>query len=205
MNDDSLENTADTLREIASLIGFAPWVAIYDYAQSLNTAENLELLNKLAAHARLDEKVNQEVKVWENQKIKSTQTRLIVKIKNTTSHTFDINKNSLALTVDEQDYLKILPQEIEAFHCDFTYSRQLGTPDKDIYKHFIIFGNESLGFRFDFGLRVNTSFGVFTPTLTPVRTSKVASIGTTPIKCTSQITRAEDNAPYSFSVEITLG
>lgn len=166
--------------------------------------KNMELLDTLLEHSKLDEKVNQEVKAWERQRIKANQTRLIVKLKNNTSHAFDVGENNLSLTADERDYIKILPREIKAFHCDFDYSRQLGTPSKDMFKHSILFGDQRLGFRFDFGLRVNTTFGVFSPTLTPVRTNKVVSIGATPIQCTSRITRAEDDAPYSFSIEITL-
>ncbi|MHC8298324.1 hypothetical protein [Pseudomonas sp. ZS1P83] len=73
-----------------------------------------------------------------------------------------------------------------------------------MFKHSILFGDQRLGFRVDFGLRVNATFGVFSPTLAPVRTNNVVSIGATSIQCTSRITRAEDDGPYSFSVEITL-
>jgi hypothetical protein len=209
MSDNAFENTTQDNQNIyeslISLAGYAPLVNIYNYIQSLNTEENLELLKAAAEHANLENKVNNEVKAWESERTRSTQTRLVVKLINNTDHALAVGENSLNLSAREQDLIKILPWDIQAFHCDFTYSRQLGTPSKDMFKHFIVFGDQNLEFRFDFGLRVNTSFGVFTPTLTPVRTNKVTSIGATPIKCTTRITYAADEGPYSFTVEITLG
>jgi hypothetical protein len=67
-----------------------------------------------------------------------------------------------------------------------------------------VFGDEALGLRFDFGLRVNTSFGVISPTLTPIQTHKLTSIGTSPIQCTTQITRTVSEDPYGFTVELKL-
>ncbi|MHC8352533.1 hypothetical protein ACYZT7_25355 [Pseudomonas sp. RT4P38] len=209
MNDNALENSTqdnkNTYEELLSLTGYAPWASIYNYIQSLNTEENLELLKATAAHAKLEEKVNKEVQAWEQERPHSKRTRLVVKLINNTAHALAVGENNLNLSADERDSIKILPWDIQAFNCGFTYSRQLGTPSKDLIKHFIVFDDKDLGFRFDFGLSVKSSFGVFTPTLTPVRTNKVISIGATPIKCTTRITYAEDEGPYSFTVKITLG
>ncbi|WP_335943581.1 hypothetical protein [Pseudomonas sp. G166] len=187
-----------------SQFNYAAPDVLYKYIESLDTKEHTEILNALMKQAKLNDDANQQIQAWQQESINPNRTRLIVKLINHTNRAFAVGENDIDLDADERDFLSVIPWDILAFKLDFKYSRQLGSRSKDMYKNFIVFGDKDCGFVFNFGLRVNTSFGVISSTLTPVRTNKVTSIGATPIKCSTRITRAANDEPYGFTVEITL-
>lgn len=189
---------------IASRFNWAPLSVLYQYLKSLDTQEYMPMLTALMEKASLNDKVNEQIHAWEQEPIDPGRTRLVVKLINHTDLDFEIDEHNLPLNSDMQNLTPILPWGIQALKFDLAYSRRLGSRSKDMFKHFIRFGDEAFGFRFDFGLRVNTSFGVISPTLTPVRTNHVTSTGMTPIQCTTRITRAASEEPYGFTVELTL-
>ncbi|SCW83003.1 MULTISPECIES: hypothetical protein [unclassified Pseudomonas] len=183
---------------------YAPLDVLYKYIESLNTQEHSEILDALMKQARLNDGANQQVQAWQQERIRPNRTRLIVKVINHTERAFPVGENDINLDDDERDFLSIRPWDILAFKLDFIYSRQLGSRSKDMYKNFMMFGDDDAAFLFNFGLRVNTTFGVISSTLTPVRTNRVISVGATPIKCSTRITHSANEEPYGFTVEITL-
>lgn len=187
-----------------SQFNYAPPDILHKYIESLDTKEHSEILNALLKQEKLNDDANQQVQAWQQEGIRPNRTRLIVKLVNHTDRALAVGENDVELDADERDFLSILPWDILAFKLDFKYSRQLGSRSKDMYRNFIVFGDRDCGFVFNFGLRVNTSFGVISSTLTPVRTNRVTSIGTKPIQCSTRITRAANDEPYGFTVEITL-
>lgn len=189
---------------IASQFSWAPLAVLYQFLKSLDTQEYMPMLTALIEKANLNDKVNEQVKAWEQERINPNRTRIIVKLINQTDLDFDVGERTLQMNAGEQYPTRILPWDIQAWKFDLAYTRRLGSRSKDIFKHYMVFGDETLGFRFDFGLRVNTSFGVISPTLTPIQTHKLTSIGTNPIQCTTQITRTASEDPYGFTVELKL-
>ncbi|QKS82534.1 MULTISPECIES: hypothetical protein [Pseudomonas] len=189
---------------IASQFSWAPLSVLYQFLESLDTQEYRSMLTALIEKANLNDKVNQQVQAWEQERVNPGRTRLVVKLINHTDLDFEIGEHNLQLNADEQHLTPIFPWDIQALKFDLAYTRRLGSRNKDMFKHFIVFGDKEFGFRFDFGLRVNTSFGVISPTLTPVRTHTLTSIGTSPIQCTTRITRTASEEPYGFTVELTL-
>ncbi|AUM68694.1 hypothetical protein [Pseudomonas fluorescens] len=187
-----------------SQFNYAPPDILHKYIESLDTKEHSEILNALLKQEKLNDDANQQIQAWQQEGIRPNRTRLIVKLVNHTDRALAVGENDVELDADERDFLSILPWDILAFKLDFKYSRQLGSRSKDMYRNFIVFGDRDCGFVFNFGLRVNTSFGVISSTLTPVRTNRVTSIGTKPIQCSTRITRAANDEPYGFTVEITL-
>lgn len=190
--------------KIRSQFNYAAPDILYKYIESLDTKEHTEILNALMKQAKLNDDANQQIQAWQQESTRPNRTRLIVKLINHTDRALAVGEDDIDLDADERDFLNILPWDILAFKLDFKYSRQLGSRSKDMYKSFIVFGDKDCGFVFNFGLRVNTSFGVISSTLTPIWTNKVTSIGATPIKCSTRITRAANDEPYGFTVEITL-
>jgi hypothetical protein len=189
---------------IASQFSWAPLSVLYQFLESLDTQEYRSMLTALIEKANLNDKVYQQVQAWEQERVNPGRTRLVVKLINHTDLDFEICEHNLQLNADEQHLTPIFPWDIQALKFDLAYTRRLGSRNKDMFKHFIVFGDKEFGFRFDFGLRVNTSFGVISPTLTPVRTHTLTSIGTSPIQCTTRITRTASEEPYGFTVELTL-
>ncbi|CAN7142770.1 hypothetical protein ACFFQ5_06935 [Pseudomonas brassicacearum] len=189
---------------LLSQFNYAPLTILYEYIKSLDTQDYTQMLKALMEKARQNDDVNRQLQAWRQESVRPNRSRFLVKLINHTDQPLEVGENDLSLNADEQAFMNILPWDIQALKFDFFYSRPLGSRSKDIFKRFIIFGDQALGFRFDFGLRVNTSFGVISPTLTPVRTNKVASIGTTPIKCVTRIIHSSNEEPYGFTVEITL-
>ncbi|AXA55243.1 hypothetical protein ACNT2N_11470 [Pseudomonas thivervalensis] len=153
----------------------------------------------------LHEYYDKQIQALEAAPSQQNKTRFILKVTNNSEHALNVSEHSLNLNADILASLQLSEKDVIAFAQDFPYVRKLGSPSKTLYRHFIVFGDQTLGARVEFGLRVNTSFGVFTPTITPVRTCKVTSIGSTPIACSARITRALQTDPYSFSMEVTLG
>lgn len=189
---------------IASQFSWAPLAVLYQYLKSLDTQEYMPMLTALIEKANLNDKVNKQVQAWEQEHINPNRTRVIVKLINHTDLDFEIGERTPQLNADEQHATQIRPWDIQAWKFDLAYTRRLGSRSKEMFKHFIVFGDEEFGFRFDFGLRVNTSFGVISPTLTPVRSHTLTSIGMSPIQCTTRITRTASEEPYGFTVELTL-
>ncbi|WP_413794397.1 MULTISPECIES: hypothetical protein [unclassified Pseudomonas] len=189
---------------IAAQFNWAPLTVLSQYLKSLDTQEYLPMLAALMEKASLDDKVNKQMQAWEQERINPGRTRLLVKLINHSDVDFEVGEHTLPLNADEQNLTQILPWDIQALKFDLAYARRLGSRSKEIFKHSIVFGDKDCGFRFDFGLRVNTSFGVISPTLTPVRTHKVTSIGMNPIQCTTRITRTANEEPYGFTLELTL-
>ena len=187
-----------------SQFNYAPPDILHKYIDSLDTKEHSEILNALLKQEKLNDDANQQIQAWQQEGIRPNRTRLIVKLINHSDRALAVGENDVELDADERDFLSILPWDILAFKLDFKYSRQLGSRSKNMYRNFIVFGDRDCGFVFNFGLRVNTSFGVISSTLTPVRTNRVTSIGTKPIQCSTRITRAANDEPYGFTVEITL-
>lgn len=187
-----------------SQFNYAPPDILHKYIESLDTKEHSEILNALLKQEKLNDDANQQIQAWQQEGIRPNRTRLIVKLINHSDRALAVGENDVELDADERDFLSILPWDILAFKLDFKYSRQLGSRSKNMYRNFIVFGDRDCGFVFNFGLRVNTSFGVISSTLTPVRTNRVTSIGTKPIQCSTRITRAANDEPYGFTVEITL-
>lgn len=153
----------------------------------------------------LHEHYDKQIQALEAAPSQEGKTRFILKVVNNSEHAFDVSEHSLNLNADILASLQLSDKDVTAFAQDFPYVRKLGSPSKTMYRHFIVFGDQTLGVRVEFGLRVNTSFGVFTPTIKPVRTCKVTSIGSIPVVCTARITRALPTDPYSFSMVVTLG
>jgi len=191
-------------KKTLSQFNYAPPDILHKYIESLDTKEHSEILNALLKQEKLNDDANQQIQAWQQEGIRPNRTRLIVKLINHSDRALAVGENDVELDADERDFLSILPWDILAFKLDFKYSRQLGSRSKDMYRNFIVFGDRDCGFVFNFGLRVNTSFGVISSTLTPVRTNRVTSIGTKPIQCSTRITRAANDEPYGFTVEITL-
>ncbi|WP_214512135.1 hypothetical protein [Pseudomonas brassicacearum] len=202
--ENSQQTHNDIYELIASQFSWAPLAVLYQYLKSLDTQEYMPMLTALIEKANLNDKVNEQVQAWEQERINPNRTRLIVKLINHTDLDFEVGEHNLPLNADEQHPTLILPWDIQTWKFDFAYTRRLGSSSREMFKHFIVFGDKEFGFRFDFGLRVNTSFGVISPTLTPVRTHILTSIGTSPIQCTTRITRTASEEPYGFTVELTL-
>ncbi|WP_339475799.1 hypothetical protein [Pseudomonas sp. RL_5y_Pfl2_73] len=154
---------------------------------------------------RLHEYYDKHIQALEAAPSQRNKTRFILKVINNSEQGLAVSEHSLNLNAEILASLQLSDKDVIAFAQDFPYIRNLGSPSKTLYRHFIVFGDQTRGARVEFGLRVNTTFGVFTPTITPVRTCKVTSIGATPIACTARITRELQTEPYSFSMEVTLG
>jgi hypothetical protein len=204
----AIENApqADTspFEELLKNFNYAPLEVLRKYAASLGTDDHMELLRALAMQAQMKDEVDNKVEIWEREDLHRNKTRLIIRINNYTHHAFAARTDNLDLSVDERNFIDLRPWDCMTFKIDYTYIRELGSRSKDIYRSFIDFGDDALGLRFDFGLRVNTSFGFFSPTLTPVRTARAMSTGTTPVNCSTRITHAPNAEPYRFTVELTL-
>jgi hypothetical protein len=157
----------------------------------------------------IDEALNnyytEQIRAAEAAPSRPDRTRFIMKVINLSEHDLDADANSLSLSEDILSPLQLSPGEVGAFIQDYRYSRELGSRSKDVFRHYIEFGDRTVGARVIFGLRINTAFGVLTPTVTPIRTCKVISIGSTPVKCAARITRALKAEPYSFTNEVLLG
>lgn len=188
----------------AAQFNWAPLAVLSQYLRSLDTQEYMPMLTALMEKASQNDKINKQIQAWEQERVDPNRTRLVVKLINHTDLDFEVSEHNLHSSADRQNFSAILPWDIQALKFDLAYSRRLGSRSKDMFKHFIVFGDEAFGFRFDFGLRVNTSFGVISPTLTPVRTHQVTSIGMSPIQCTTRITRTANEEPYGFTVELTV-
>ncbi|CAH0300869.1 hypothetical protein [Pseudomonas brassicacearum] len=205
---DATKNSAhledSSLKELLQNFNYAPLDILYKYAASLDTDDTMEILRALAKQAQQKDEVDNRVQTWEREDIQPKRTRLVVQINNHTAHAFTANTSTIDLSASEQRFIDIRPWDFLTFKFDFIYSRGLGSRSKDIYRHFIKFGDNAVGFRLDVGLRVNSSFGVITPTLTPIRTHKVTSTGTTPVDCAARITYVASEEPYSFTLELTL-
>ncbi|MBC3376540.1 hypothetical protein HU762_21590 [Pseudomonas sp. SWRI92] len=195
---------AGPLDELLKNFNYAPLEILRKYAASLGTDDHMEVLRALAKQAREKDEADNQVEIWERESLRQKQTRLVIRINNYTQHAFAANKDNLNLNADMRDYIGIRPWSFLTFKLDFNYIRELGSRTKDIYRHFIGFGDSTHGFRLDVGLRVATSFGVFSPTLTPLRTTTVVSTGATPITCAKRITYAQSDEPYRFTVELAL-
>ncbi|MGN8346765.1 hypothetical protein ACLEJQ_24490 [Pseudomonas sp. SMV71] len=189
--------------KLLAQFGHAPLNVLYKYVASLGTDDNLEVFKALMEKAQLNGVVDQQIRAWQQEPIRASRTRFVIKLINHTDHTFAVSDHNLAFDTNELGALG--PWDIQALRFDFAYSRKLGSPSKDMFKHFIIFGDRDIACLLDFGLRVNTSFGTLSPTLTPVRTNRVTSIGATPIPCSTRFLHAASEEPYNFTVEITLG
>lgn len=162
-------------------------------------------LDDLAEQNAYHEHYDRQIKALESAAAPAHSTRFILKVVNNTEHDLDANKNSLSLSADNLATLQLSPGSISAYGQDFRYVRNPGSRSKVIYNHYIVFGESTRRAHVEFGLRVDTSYGILMPTVTPVRTCKVTSIGSPPINCTARITRALDTDPYSFTMEVTLG
>ncbi|WP_434701126.1 hypothetical protein [Pseudomonas sp. D1-36] len=194
----------DLIERLLSQFRFLPLSVLYEQFKSLDTTEYAEALNALIEKNKKNDEVDRKIQAWEQEKIRQDKTRLLVKIFNHTDQAFQFRENNLNLNAIDHDFFNIRRGDIQALKFDFSYVRTLRSRSKDMFQHFIVFGDKQCGFRFDFGLRVETSFGVFTPTLTPVRTLNVTSIGATPVNCTTRITHAAEGEPYGFTVEIVI-
>ncbi|WP_434625588.1 hypothetical protein J3P84_20660 [Pseudomonas sp. Z1-29] len=161
--------------------------------------------NDSAEEKAYHEHYDRQIQALESAKAPAHSTRFIMKVVNNTEHDLDANKNTLGLSADNLATLQLPSGGISVYGQDFRYVRNPGSRSKDIYHHCIQFGGMTVGAFVEFGLRVDTSFGLFAPTVTPVRICKIMSIGTTPINCTAHITRALSTDPYSFTMEVTLG
>ncbi|WP_434695620.1 hypothetical protein J3P89_21590 [Pseudomonas sp. Z1-14] len=161
--------------------------------------------NDSAEEKAYHEHYDRQIQALESAKAPAHSTRFIMKVVNNTEHDLDANKNTLGLSADNLATLQLPSGGISVYGQDFRYVRNPGSRSKDIYHHSIQFGEMDVGVFVEFGLRVETSFGLFAPTVTPVRICKVTTIGTLPINCTARITRALSTDPYSFTMEVTLG
>ncbi|BBP61038.1 hypothetical protein [Pseudomonas sp. St316] len=201
---DTVQGDKSLYEKTPSQFNYAPPDILHKYIESLDTKEPSEVLNALMKQEKLNDDANQQIQAWQQESRRPNRTRLIVKLINHTDRALAVGENDVDLDAEERDFLSITPWDILAFKLDFEYSRQLGSRSKDMYRNFIVFGDKDCGFVFNFGLRVNTSFGVISSTLTPIRTNRVTSIGATPIKCSTRISHAANDEPYGFTVEITL-
>lgn len=190
--------------ELTSHFNYAPAEVLRQYVRSLDLDNEMDVLRALTKQAKQKDEVDNRVLAWEREDVRPSHTRLIVRINNHTGHGFATGENNLSLKESEQRFIDIRPWDFVTFKFDFLYTRKLGSRSKDIYKHFIWFGDQHLAFRFDFGLRVNTTFGFISSNLTPVRTHKVTALGAPPIHCLNRITHAQHEEPYGFTVELTL-
>lgn len=172
-----------------------------------NFRENAEdtQLNDAAEEKAYHEHYDRQIQALESAPAPAYSTRFIMKVVNNTEHDLDANKNTLGLSADNLATLQLPSGGISAYGQDFRYVQNPGARGKKIYHHSIQFGGMTVGALVEFGLRVKVEFGFLTPTVTPVRTCKVTSIGTTPIHCTARITRALNTDPFSFTIEVTLG
>lgn len=160
----------------------------------------------LLEHAQYTQALNQKVEQWRNQKRGTKTTRVIVKIINHTSHTFNITQTSLPLSKAERESFQIPCEKQTAFKSEFDYNYAYPWPkNKIMFNQFVDFFDDNIGVRFDLGMIMNTSFGLLSPTLRPSVKNTVKSIGSTPIKCSTKTTQMGDAAPFHFEVEITLG
>lgn len=190
---------------------------LYQLLPNLLSEENQALLDDMLGNAKVElidmlenaqytHALNQKIEQWRNQKRGPKTTRVIVKIVNRTSHTFNIAQTSLPLRKAERESFQIPCQQQTAFKSDFDYNYAYPWPkNKIMFNQFIDFIDDNIGVRFDLGMIMNTSFGVLSPTLRPSVKNTVKSIGASAIKCSTKTNQMGDEAPFDFEVEITLG
>jgi hypothetical protein len=193
---------------IGILYQLSPYLLSEEYQAMLDDLvgkAKVELINTLE-QAEYTNALNQKTEQWRNQKRGSKHTRVIVKMINHTSHTFNIAQTSLPLSKAERESFQLPKQGQTLFKCDFDYNYAYPWPkNKIMFNQFIDFIDDNIGVRFDLGMIMNTSFGVLTPTLRPNVKNTVTSIGSSRIKCSTKTTRMGDEAPFDFEVEIILG
>jgi hypothetical protein len=165
----------------------------------------VEVIN-LLEHAQYTHALNQKIDQWRNQARGTRTTRVIVRIINQTTHTFNITQTTLPLSKAERESFQIPCEQQTAFKSEFNYNYAYPWPkNKIMFNQFVDFFDDTIGVRFDLGLIMNTSFGLLSPTLRPSVKNTVKSIGSSPIKCSTKTTLMGTDAPFHFEVEITLG
>lgn len=212
--DNDISNSYDDLLTIFNNTSIG---LLYQLSPYLLDEETKRILDDLVGKAKVEfiaffeeleseRALNQQIEQWRNQKTDPKYTYAIVKIINNTSHILKITQTSLPLTQSDRETFEVPDEGKIAFKSEFAYNYAYPWgKNKIMFNHFIDFTDQDIGVRFDLGMIMNTSFGVFTPTLTPTIKNTVTSIGKSRINCSTKITSMSDDAPFSFEVEIILG
>jgi hypothetical protein len=180
---------------------------LYNALKMSPISEHLEYLEELADRAVAENEVNRDIEEWKKQPPHPRRTRVIIKLINNTSIPFKVTQAGWNMSDSDRESLDLDPHTSNAFKWEFVFTKPgpASPSDKIQFKQFISFGNGSTHFRFDTGLALKSSFGVFSPTLTPQWAHRVVSTGATKVKCSSTITEQQTEAPHSYEVAITLG
>lgn len=210
-------DTDSTYESLLSFFNLTSIGLLYQLSPHFLDKENQAILEDLVGKAKVEvigfieeieaaKALNQRIEQWRSQETDPKHTRVIVKIKNNTAHVFKISQTTLPLGQADFDTFEIPDDSEIAFKSEFAY--EFTPPHKKgkiMFNHFIDFMDQDICIRFDLGMIMNSSFGLFTPTLKPTRKSTVTSIGKSKLNCSSRITSTNDDAPCNFEVEITLG
>jgi hypothetical protein len=205
-NDENNGETAINHDQLLSLLTtYTPYAAIYELSKELFDEKNHEHLISLVDKHRAENTVNQQIQAWKNEGTNSKRTRVIVKINNNTSHTLKLIKTDRAINQSDRDALVLFPDAPMTFKCEFDYKFPYGSRSRTLFNQYMDFADAQTGVRFEFGLHLNSSFGVLTPTLKPIRKNIVTAFGNFLLTASTRIIEASNEAPYNFTVEITLG
>jgi hypothetical protein len=190
---------------------------LYNLTPLMFSEENQQALDELLGIAKVEligffEKLeseralNQRIEQWRHQDKNPETTCVIVKLINNTPHTFKIAQTSLPVSKSERQSFQLLPRTKTAFKCHFSYTYGYPWPkNKIMFNQFVDFIDQYAGIRFDLGMLMNASYGVISPRHRATLKNTVTSIGSSKIDCTTKITSMDEDVPFNFDVEITLG
>ncbi|MGF6153362.1 hypothetical protein [Pseudomonas fluorescens] len=215
MND--IKDTSNNYEDLFSFFNHTSIGMLYNLTPLLFSEENQQALDELIGIAKVElinlldqinseHALNKKIEQWRNQNKRSNITRVIVKLINNSPHTFKIAQTSLPLRASERESFLLPAYSNTAFKSDFAYTYAYPWPkNKIMFNQFVDFIDQNVGVRFDLGMIMNTSFGVLSPTHRATVKNTVTSIGSSKIKCSTQITSMGENEPFNFEVEIRLG
>lgn len=134
-----------------------------NYNSNHDNYEHLEHLKELAQRTEAENEVNRDIEEWKKQPPHPKRTRVIVKLINNTSIPLKVMQAGWNMSDSDRESLDVDPHGFTAFKWEFAFTKPgpASPSDKVQFKQFISFGNEITHFRFDTGLELKSSFGVF--------------------------------------------
>ncbi|MGF6089552.1 hypothetical protein [Pseudomonas sp. 18173] len=217
MTNDSDNENSSAYDLLFALFSTTPLGALYQLSPHLLSKENQAILEDMVGKAKVEfiayldriaeERIlNEQIENWRSQEADPKYTRAIVKIINNTPHAFKIVQTSLPLTPSDFETFEVVEEGTVAFRSEFAYRYAFPWgKNKVMFNHFIDFADQDICARLDLGMFMNTSFGVFSPTVKSTIKNTIKSIGKSRINCSTKITSRSDEAPFNFEVCVTLG
>ncbi|MVV50977.1 hypothetical protein EJA72_22435 [Pseudomonas sp. PB120] len=213
----NIKETNNKHEDLLSFFNFTSIGTLYNLTPLLFSEENQQALDELIGAAQVeiisflegiesDNALNQKIAEWRKQNQRSKNTRVIVKLINNTPHTFKIARTSFPLRQSERESFLLAPYAKTAFKSDFAYTYGAPWPNNKImFNQFVDFIDQGVEVRFELGMIMSKSFGVISPRHRATVKNRIDSIGSSKIACTTKITNMDENVPFNFEVEITLG